>query len=85
MLDADEFALACYLMKIKVDGNEIPATLPAHLVPPSKRELVSGRTQIATDGDSDAGGPAAAAQVETAVDATSSRATSLYPRNNTDG
>ena len=85
MLDADEFALACYLIKIKIDGNEIPTTLPSHLVPPSKRELVSGRTQIVTDGDSDAGGAAAAAEVETATDASSLRTTNLYPRSKTDG
>lgn len=81
MLDADEFALASYLIKIKLDGNEIPATLPSHLVPPSKRELVSGRTQIATDGDSDV---AHAAEVEAAVDASSARASSLYPSGKTD-
>lgn len=36
-LDADEFALAMHLINIKIDGNELPAVLPAHLVPPSKR------------------------------------------------
>ncbi|KAF7259644.1 hypothetical protein EG68_02988 [Paragonimus skrjabini miyazakii] len=36
-LDADEFALANYLVKLKLDGNELPSTLPAHLIPPSKR------------------------------------------------
>jgi len=36
-LDADEFALAMHLMNIKIDGHDLPAELPAHLVPPSKR------------------------------------------------
>ncbi|KAF6779106.1 hypothetical protein AHF37_01434 [Paragonimus kellicotti] len=31
-LDADEFALANYLVKLKLDGNELPSTLPAHLI-----------------------------------------------------
>jgi len=37
MLDADEFALAMHLMNVKLDGNDLPMDLPAHLVPPSKR------------------------------------------------
>lgn len=37
MLDADEFALAMHLMNIKLDGNDLPSELPAHLIPPSKR------------------------------------------------
>jgi len=37
MLDSDEFALAMHLMNIKLDGNDLPAELPPHLVPPSKR------------------------------------------------
>ena len=37
MLDADEFALAMHLMNIKIDGNDLPAELPEHLAPPSKR------------------------------------------------
>jgi len=37
MLDADEFALAMHLMNIKIDGHDLPAELPEHLVPPSKR------------------------------------------------
>ncbi|KAH8859859.1 EH domain-containing protein isoform 1 [Schistosoma japonicum] len=36
-LDGDEFALVCYLMKLKLEGNELPPTLPAHLIPPSKQ------------------------------------------------
>lgn len=30
------------LVKIKVDGHELPTVLPDHLIPPSKRHLVSG-------------------------------------------
>ena len=37
MLDSDEFALAMHLVNIKLDGHEIPAELPPHLVPPSKK------------------------------------------------
>ena len=37
MLDKDEWALARYLVKIKLEGSEIPNVLPDHLVPPSKR------------------------------------------------
>ena len=39
MLDSDEFSLAMYLINIKLDGHDIPAQLPPHLVPPSKRYL----------------------------------------------
>lgn len=39
MLDSDEFALAMHLIKIKLDGHDLPVDLPAHLVPPSKRDL----------------------------------------------
>jgi hypothetical protein len=37
MLDDDEFALAMHLISIKLDGHDLPTTLPTHLVPPSKR------------------------------------------------
>ncbi|KAA3670137.1 uncharacterized protein DEA37_0011304, partial [Paragonimus westermani] len=44
-LDADEFALANYLVKLKVDGNDLPNPLPAHLIPPSKRaDIPNGTT-----------------------------------------
>lgn len=36
-LDKDEFALAMYLIDLKLSDNEIPVELPTHLVPPSKR------------------------------------------------
>lgn len=36
-LDEDEFALAMHLIHVKIDGHDLPAELPAHLVPPSKR------------------------------------------------
>ncbi|XP_056867501.1 EH domain-containing protein 4 [Takifugu flavidus] len=38
MLDEEEFALAQYLIKIKLEGYELPTELPAHLVPPSHRK-----------------------------------------------
>ncbi|KAJ1363189.1 hypothetical protein KIN20_022998 [Parelaphostrongylus tenuis] len=37
-LDADEFALANYLINLKLEGHELPVELPKHLIPPSKRE-----------------------------------------------
>jgi hypothetical protein len=37
MLDADEFALAQHFINIKLNGNDIPKTLPCYLIPPSKR------------------------------------------------
>ncbi|XP_036361523.1 EH domain-containing protein 3 isoform X2 [Octopus sinensis] len=37
MLDADEWALANHLMKIKLQGHDLPSDLPEHLIPPSKR------------------------------------------------
>lgn len=37
MLDSDEFALAMYLISLKVDGFDIPTDLPRHLIPPAKR------------------------------------------------
>ncbi|KAH9492705.1 3-hydroxyisobutyryl-CoA hydrolase [Bulinus truncatus] len=41
MLDADEWALANHLIKIKLEGHDLPNTLPDHLIPPSKREGVA--------------------------------------------
>ncbi|XP_006033224.1 EH domain-containing protein 1 isoform X2 [Alligator sinensis] len=37
LLDAEEFALANHLIRVKLEGHELPAELPSHLVPPSKR------------------------------------------------
>ncbi|CDS40913.1 Receptor Mediated Endocytosis family member [Echinococcus multilocularis] len=34
-LTMDEFALAKYLIKLKLNGHELPSTLPDHLYPPS--------------------------------------------------
>ena len=42
MLDADEFALAMHLVNLKVEGNEIPAELPTHLIPPGKAGFING-------------------------------------------
>ncbi|XP_077537785.1 putative achaete scute target 1 [Haemaphysalis longicornis] len=41
MLDADEFALAMHLISVKVAGHDLPAELPEHLVPPSKRPFAA--------------------------------------------
>uniref|UniRef100_A0A7E4WA65 EH domain-containing protein 1 n=1 Tax=Panagrellus redivivus TaxID=6233 RepID=A0A7E4WA65_PANRE len=38
-LDADEFALANYLINLKLEGHELPTELPKHLLPPSKKDL----------------------------------------------
>ncbi|KAL3986155.1 Dynamin family protein [Acanthocheilonema viteae] len=40
MLDSDEFALANYLINLKLEGHELPTELPKHLVPPSKRDPI---------------------------------------------
>lgn len=42
-LDNEEFALAMHLINVKLEGNELPNTLPDHLVPPSQR-LTNGDT-----------------------------------------
>ncbi|KAM6915286.1 EH domain-containing protein 3 isoform 2-T2 [Xenentodon cancila] len=39
MLDDEEFALANHLIKVKLEGHELPSELPGHLVPPSKRKI----------------------------------------------
>ncbi|KAJ3613895.1 hypothetical protein NHX12_020138 [Muraenolepis orangiensis] len=38
MLDDQEFALAQHLIRVKLEGYEIPAELPDHLVPPGHRK-----------------------------------------------
>ncbi|KAA8588840.1 hypothetical protein FQN60_010185 [Etheostoma spectabile] len=40
LLDDEEFALANHLIKVKLEGHELPPSLPEHLVPPSKRGTV---------------------------------------------
>ncbi|XP_014680692.1 PREDICTED: EH domain-containing protein 3-like [Priapulus caudatus] len=40
MLDDYEWALANHLIKVRLDDNPLPNTLPDHLVPPTKRDLV---------------------------------------------
>lgn len=47
-LDVDEWALANYLVKLKLDGHELPNSLPEHLVPPSKRKLFPSLDSSAT-------------------------------------
>ncbi|XP_042301812.1 EH domain-containing protein 4 [Sceloporus undulatus] len=42
MLDEEEFALAKHLIKIKLEGYELPTSLPLHLVPPSHRKSLCG-------------------------------------------
>ena len=39
MLDEDEWALANYLIDIKIEGHDLPNELPGHLIPPSKKYL----------------------------------------------
>ncbi|GCB69801.1 hypothetical protein scyTo_0012491 [Scyliorhinus torazame] len=39
MLDDEEFALANHLIKVKLEGHELPGEIPRHLIPPSKRKL----------------------------------------------
>lgn len=41
MLDLDEFSLALHLIHIKLSGHDLPSELPDHLIPPSKRDLIS--------------------------------------------
>uniref|UniRef100_A0A1B6M3N3 EH domain-containing protein 1 n=1 Tax=Graphocephala atropunctata TaxID=36148 RepID=A0A1B6M3N3_9HEMI len=37
LLDGDEFALAMYLIDLRLEGHDLPMSLPVHLVPPTKR------------------------------------------------
>lgn len=37
MLNIEEFALAKYLIQLRIDGHELPGTLPEHLIPPGSR------------------------------------------------
>ena len=43
MLDMEEWALANHLIRVKLEGNELPAELPTHLYPPSKTDRVYPR------------------------------------------
>lgn len=40
-LDSDEWALVCYIIDLKLAGFDLPSELPEHLIPPSKRNLMS--------------------------------------------
>ncbi len=41
-LDEDEFALAMYLIDVKVkDDDDLPGELPLHLCPPTKRKMLA--------------------------------------------
>ncbi|RVE57642.1 hypothetical protein OJAV_G00218340 [Oryzias javanicus] len=44
MLDDEEFALAQHLIKVKLEGYELPGELPDHLVPPSHRKNPAANT-----------------------------------------
>ncbi|XP_034761630.1 EH domain-containing protein 4-like [Acipenser ruthenus] len=46
MLDDEEFALAQHLIKIKLEGFELPNELPAHLLPPAHRKHRSDALSI---------------------------------------
>ncbi|OQR71209.1 EH domain-containing protein 1-like [Tropilaelaps mercedesae] len=39
MLDLEEFALAMHLINVKLDGHDLPVSLPKHLWPPSHRAI----------------------------------------------
>lgn len=47
-LDSDEFALAMHLIKVKLNGHDIPPILPSHLIPPSKRPGAENNTATAS-------------------------------------
>ena len=64
--DADEFALAMHLINIKLDDNELPATLPEHLYPPSKREYMVPVEQ--THGESESFGSVESLDAQNTLD-----------------
>jgi hypothetical protein len=39
LFDSDEFALAMYLIELKLQGHDLPPYLPRHLIPPSKLKV----------------------------------------------
>ena len=43
-LDEEEFCLAMYLIDYKLSGNDLPSTLPEHLIPASK--LVRKKSEV---------------------------------------
>lgn len=43
MLDRDEFALAMYLVSVTLKNYDLPEQLPRHLLPPSKRAIISNK------------------------------------------
>ncbi|KAG7253538.1 hypothetical protein CRUP_012842 [Coryphaenoides rupestris] len=51
MLDDQEFALAQHLIKVKLEGYELPAELPAHLIPPGHRKDPTADTLYGHDDD----------------------------------
>ncbi|GMR59767.1 hypothetical protein PMAYCL1PPCAC_29962, partial [Pristionchus mayeri] len=50
-LDVDEFALANYLINLKLEGHELPTDLPKHLIPPSKRDASDAQVYPKLDDD----------------------------------
>uniref|UniRef100_A0A0N5C7H8 EH domain-containing protein 1-like n=1 Tax=Strongyloides papillosus TaxID=174720 RepID=A0A0N5C7H8_STREA len=51
MLDSEEFALANYLINLRLEGHELPDTLPKHLLPPSYREVKENGVYPSLDED----------------------------------
>ncbi len=52
LFDFDEYVVAMFLCDAVVQkGRPIPSELPATVVPPSKREILSARKQSAFDGE----------------------------------
>jgi hypothetical protein len=46
LLDADEFALMMHLISVKLDGYDLPSSLPSHLIPLSKKEKVQPTSSV---------------------------------------
>ncbi|THD24605.1 Receptor Mediated Endocytosis family member [Fasciola hepatica] len=45
-LNSDEFALANYLIKLILEGNELPSRLPTHLLPPNHRPVKTNSEKV---------------------------------------
>ncbi|XP_075678323.1 EH domain-containing protein 3-like [Dermatophagoides pteronyssinus] len=45
MLDRDEFALAMFLVSVTLKNYDLPEQLPRHLIPPSKRRMITINSQ----------------------------------------